>query len=255
LLGAAFGLAASPAAIADIMGFGDFSQFSINQADGASGPTVGPNTIRLTNQAEGESRSIFHRTRQPITEFQASFTYRASGTPTGEFGACFVIQNSGQGPQSVATPLASGIPTHFGYSDLWGTFANSVAISLEYGWLTNNSSSTGRYTHGFVGGGSNNTAPLNLFSGNPIDVSVTYNGTLLSVRQRDTVTNAVFDVGYLINIPQFVGRNDAYVGFTASTNRNTMTNQDFTNLQFRGVPEPSSLLLTATALAAFARRR
>lgn len=240
---------------ADIDGFGDFSQFSINQADAASGPTVGPNTIHLTNQAAGESRSIFHLTRQNISQFQASFTYQATGNPLNNFGACFVLQNSGAGPAAVAVPDASGITTRYGYSDLFGTFSDSVAVSLEYESLFDGSSSTARYQNGIVSGGSNNTAPMSLFSANPIDVDLSYNGTLLNVRQTDTVTQQTFELSYFVNIPAIVGGNFAYVGFTASTNANAATDQYFSDLQFHAVPEPATWIALLGLLGMIRRMR
>jgi hypothetical protein len=243
------------AAHADINGFGDFTQFQINQADGASGPTISPNTIRLTNQAANESRSIFHLTRQDVTQFDASFTYLAAGNPTSQFGACFVLQNSNSGPATVAAPNVSGIPTRFGYSDFFGTFNRSVAISLEFASLAPGSSSTARYQNAGVGGGSNNTAPVNLFSAHPIDVNVSYNGTLLSVRQFDTVTQQQFEIAYFVDIPAIVNSDLAYIGFTASTNANTATDQYFSNLQYHGIPEPATLATLLALVAASLRRR
>lgn len=248
-------LLAAASARADIMGFGDFSGFSINQDDNASGPTISSNTIHLTNQASGESRSIFHNTPQDITQFVASFTYRATGTPVGGFGSAFVLQNSGNGPNTVARAVVSGVTTRFGYSDFFGTFNRSVAVSLEHGSLGAGSSSTARYSNGAVGGGSNSTTPLILLSGNPIDVTLTYNGTLLHESLVDTVTGDSFAISYPVDIPSIVNGSTAYVGITASTNNNTATNQFFSNLQFTSIPEPATLSLLAFASLAMLRRR
>ncbi len=241
---------------ADIVGFGDFSGFSINQDDSASSPTISPNTIRLTNEATNESRSIFYNIPQDITQFVASFTYLETGTPTGRFGAAFVLQNSNNGPNTVAVAGASGVNTQFGYSDLFGTFQKSVAVSMEYGSLSVDSSSTARYSNGSVGGGSNLTSPLDFFSGNPIDVTLTYNGTILHESLVDTISGASFEVSYPVDIPAIVNGSTAYVGLTASTNGNSATNQDFSNLQFSSVPEPTalSLLIAGAALLGRCRR-
>lgn len=170
----------APAALADINGFGDFSGFSINQSDHASGPTLTANGIRLTGASSNQSRSIFALTPQTITQFAASFTYRAVGNPTpatiGRFGACFVLQNCVTGAQTVASVNSNVL----GYGDLENTFDVSAAVSLQYGYLTSSSSSTGMYHDGFVTGGSASTTPVNLFNGNPINVSLSYNGIILN---------------------------------------------------------------------------
>jgi len=59
---------------------------------------------------------------------------------------------------------------------------------------------------------------LNLHSGNPLAVTMTYNGTTLKMTITDTKTNATFSTSWTIDIPGTVGGNNAYVGFTASTN-------------------------------------
>jgi len=244
---------------ADISGFGTLNaaQWSVNVADGASAPTydVGTGTLHLTNQAAGESRSIFYNARQGITQFQASFTFRATGTPTNEFGACFVLQNSGGGSHTVAAPLVSGIGTRFGYSDFFGSFGNSIAVSLQSGSLGGGSSSTAAYMNGGVGGSSQSTSPLNLFSGNPIAVTLTYNGSLLQEHAVDTVTLAQFDTTYILNIASTVGNSLAYVGLTAASQANVSTDQYFSNFQFSSVPAPAAGPLLVIGASAFGRRR
>ena len=199
---------------AAIVGFGDFSGFGVNVADGGAAPTVSDNAILLTNQASGESRSVFYNARQNVAAFNASFTYQTTGSPSGAsgFGAAFVIQNAAGGARTVAAPSVSGIGTSFGYSDFYGTFQSSAAVSLERNSLSAGSSSTALYANGNVGGGSTATGPVNLFSGNPIRVSVAYTGALLTERLVDTVSGATFSQSYLVNIPSVVGSNLAYVG-------------------------------------------
>ena len=52
---------------------------------------------------------------------------------------------------------------------------------------------------------------------------VTYDGTTLSMNLLDLVTNKSFVLTKAINIPQIVGANTAYVGFTGSTGGLTAT--------------------------------
>ena len=94
VLAAFTGVLIPAVARADIIGFGDFSDFTINQDDSGAAPTISNGTIHLTGQASFESRSIFCNTRQDISQFTASFTYTPSGYANDPAGACFVLQNS-----------------------------------------------------------------------------------------------------------------------------------------------------------------
>jgi hypothetical protein len=230
---------------ASIMGFGDFSNFTFNQSDGASAPTVNPvtGTVQLTNNTSFEVRSVFDNTRQNISQFTASFVFQAKGTPenASEFGASFIVQNDSV--NEVAENI-EGVADQFGLNSFFGSFGRSVAISLEYGSVSNNSSATALYLDAGVGGGAATTSPVNLYSGDPIDVTLTYNGSLLHENLLDTTTSASFDAFYVTNIASTLGSSTAFVGFTANTT-NTSGSMDFSDLQFTNsaVPEPSSLAL------------
>jgi hypothetical protein len=56
-----------------------------------------------------------------------------------------------------------------------------------------------------------------LKSGDAMLAHVTYDGTTLSMTLTDQVTNKTFSLSKAINIPQVVGANTAFVGFTGST--------------------------------------
>lgn len=89
---------AGTAARADVNGFGDFSNFTINRNDTAAVSTLTPGvppggSIQLTNTGFPERRSIFYNTPQSITQFTASFTYQSAVTTFHDIGVCFVVQN------------------------------------------------------------------------------------------------------------------------------------------------------------------
>lgn len=275
---------------ASIVGFGDFSNFSVNQADADGAPVLNlaAQSIRLTGQSAPESRSIFNNTPQPITSFTASFTYQAIGSnpPVNEFdvfGACFIIQNSASGPGTVMPTGPYGTaPNRFGYGPTSGNapflppvYDHSVALSLERGVVSNGppfsgfspTSASGLYSGGVADGNGTNTTPFDIFSGHPINVTLTYNGSILSETLTDTVTSGTFSQAFPVNIPSLVGSTHAYVGFSASTAINNVLSGTadqaslFSNFQFTAVPEPGSLFMAGTAaaclivVAGFHRRR
>lgn len=153
-------LAGGTTAFGDISGFADFSQFRINQGDGAAAPGLGDGWIRLTSNTDEQRRSILHTTRQDISQFTASFTYRAIGSHNvSNFGACLVFQNNADGVRALGgTPLG------------YGGMTRSVATSLETGQHGFNA--TGVYRNGVVAGGAASVAPIDFLSGHDIDVTV-----------------------------------------------------------------------------------
>lgn len=237
LLAAAAAVALLPApAEADIIGFGDFSGFTINQTDTGSAPTISNGSILLTNQNAFENRSIFCNARQGISQFTASFTYTLSGYANDVAGACFVLQDS--------TAAATACGT---YNLAAGGISPSAEISLEI--RNGNPGWSGFYTNGNIGGGSPSTSPVNLYSGDPINVTLTYNGSILHENLLDTVTAASYDASYVTNLPSILGRSDAFVGITANSGDvNCRAAQNFSNFHFTSsVPEPSTLVMTFSA--------
>jgi hypothetical protein len=64
---------------------------------------------------------------------------------------------------------------------------------------------------------------VNLHSGDPFHAHFVYTGTTLSMTLTDTATNAAFSQSWTVNIPNLVGGNVAYVGFTGGTGGETAT--------------------------------
>lgn len=250
---------------ANISGFGDFSQFTINVDDSGSAPTLSPGSIQLTNNTGLESRSVFYNTPQSISQFSASFTYQNAGVTypnsgnNGIYGATFCLQNSAAGAAAVC---GNGVNA-FGYGNepFSPGIGTSAAITFE---MQPPPTLSGLYTNGNLGGGSLNTSPVNLVSGDPINVTLIYNGLVLHESLFDTVTSQSYDAFFAANLPSILGGPTAFVGVTASTgNSNTSSGSDgfqtFSNFQFNAgvAPEPASLtvLLMGAGATGMARPR
>lgn len=220
-----------PAARADINGFGNFSGFTINQNDGGSSPTVSGSTIQLTN-ANNETRDIFYNTPQNDSQFSASFIYRATsgfGSATGRIAGS---ANQSFGASGISFPNAT-----YGYDGFPG---KSIGITLE-----GQNNASGYYTDGVYGGGSPSVSPVNLSSGDPIDVTVKYNGSSIQESLLDLTTSASYSNTFLVltPIPTILGSSTAYVGLAASANGGN-AGEYIANLQYTSaVPEPSTMAL------------
>lgn len=243
-------------ASADIIGL-PIPGWQVNRWDAASAsPVDPPSSITLTTNTSGQSRSMFHVTKQSVAKFQASFTYRFTGTASSTMGAAFVLHNESGGATAVSAASVSGVPTQLGYFDSDGTFkGKSLAVTLQAGYLGAGSSSTGVYTGGSVGGGSTSTGPVNFFSGHAIRVVISYDGALLSMKATDLITGLVFNgPKSAINISSFVGGSSAFVGFTGSTNSNSGTTQTISDFSYL-VPSPGTTALLLPLAFGIRRRR
>jgi hypothetical protein len=234
--------ALSGLARADITGFGSFVGWRLNQVDSGSAPVLGDGSIRLTSQGgSAQARGLFYLTPQNVDRFTASFTYQAANlVGGGGYGAMFVLQNDPEGAAAIGGTAGS-----LAYNGI----NPSVAISLE---LSSGAlSRSGLYTGGTIGGGANPIGTLDLHSGHPIDVTLTYDGAQhLTVNYLDTISLASFDNLFLVDIPNKVGSSTALVGLTASTGGGGSAEQYFSDFRYCTVPEPASISLLAAGAVA-----
>src|SRR5262249_51729960 len=80
-----------------------------------------------------------------------------------------------------------------------------------------------------------------------IQVTLTYNGTTLTESLRDTVTGQTFTYDWLVNLPQILGGNTAYAGFTAGTGGASAI-QDILSWTYQSIPVPPVASLVATSM-------
>jgi hypothetical protein len=191
------------------------------------------------NYGQHQAGAAWYIAQQDITSFTTDFTFQiASGLPVPSItGITFCIQNSNSATNSLAPGVHASADTNLdGYGAYWSTgssnqqpIGNSVAIKFD---LNNDSeinypsggspSATGLYIKGGPSGGlipqnNMNSSGINLYSGHIMAAHIVYDGTILTLTLKDTVTNAQYRISWPINIPAVTGSNSAWVGFTSGT--------------------------------------
>ena len=164
--------------------------------------------LQLTTGGLWQGGSVWWNAPINVQAFTTSFEFQLSAAQANGF--TFAIQN-------VGTKALGGDSAGLGYQNI----QKSVAVKFNiYNYESEGDNSTGVYTDG--------EPPLTptvdltpsgiiLASGDVIKAQITYNGTTLTLSLHDTVTNDNFSMSKAINIPQIVGANTAYVGFTGGT--------------------------------------
>jgi hypothetical protein len=192
---------------------------------------VNGNNLQLTDGGMNEAGSAFTVTPVSVARFTTNFSFQLLN-PNAD-GITFTLQG-------VSPTALGGTGGGLGYAPdpgtgIGGAIGHSVAVKFD---LFNNSGegvdSTGLYTNG-----ADPTTPATDLSGSGIDmhsghvftVSMSYDGTTLTVTITDTTTGASATQTYAVNIPQTVGGGLAYVGFTGGTGGLTAT-QDITAWTF-----------------------
>ena len=190
--------------------------------------TVTNNLLQLTSLVN-QAGSAFWSTPVNIQAFSTSFNFQLVNAVADGF--TFTIQ--GFGPTALGS-LGSSL----GYgstSAKSGMTTSSLAVKFDiYNNAGEGNNSTGMYTNGAkptVPAVTIPTSTIVLRSGDVIQALLTYNGTTLTLSLTDTVTNKSFTQAFTVNIPQTVGGNTAYVGFTGGTGGSGAT-QNILNWSF-----------------------
>ena len=206
-------------------------QIEINK-NGCYTPVLNGSSLRMTTAATFEGTSGWYTTKQDITQFTTTFTFLFSGcTNPPADGLAFVIQNSSAGINALG-----GNGGGLGYltqNGITGNVTNSIAIMFDAylgtngvtGWATARSTipSPWNWNTTALGGGVQfKTGSCGSVVDDPMRVTVTYDGSVLSWTITNTVTHASFSQSETNaqlgnSIQAIVGSNTAYVGFTAGT--------------------------------------
>jgi hypothetical protein len=181
--------------------------------------------LQLTGGGTNEASSAFFATPLNIAKFSTVFTIQQTSA-SGD-GMMFVIQNAANGPKAVG-PAGSSLGYSYGPTQA-GAILNSLGVKFDlYSNSGEGPNSTGLYTSG-----ARPTTPaidltpsgIDLHSGHPITVQLTYDGTTLQIKLSDGVAAKSYSTSWTVNIPQLVGGTTAYVGFAASTGGATAIQQ------------------------------
>jgi hypothetical protein len=191
------------------------------------GATISGARLRLTDGGATEARSAFNTAPVSVTQFVTDFQFQLTN-PNAD-GITFTIQ--GVGPTAVG-PSGGGL----GYGpDSPGSapgIAKSVAIKFDlYSNAGEGVDSTGSYVNGAsptTPSSDMTSSGVNLHSGDIFQVHVTYNGTTLAWTVTDSTTGKLFSTSANVNIPNTVGGNTAFVGFTGGTGGQTATQEILT---------------------------
>jgi hypothetical protein len=174
--------------------------------NGGSG-IINNNVLQLTDGALGTARSAFFNTPMYIGAFRASFIYQ-DALGGGADGMTFCVQNDTRGPAALG---AGG----------GGLGVLGITPSAEFTMNIYDGSPGGPGISWGTNGGNGNPystpGTVNVASGDPIAVSLTYSGGSLAVTLTDTNTAATFTTNMPVgSIPAIVGAQTAYVGFTGA---------------------------------------
>jgi len=168
-------------------------------------------TVRLTS-APTQTASAFSNTRVTTARFSTTFQLRIhEGTqPNYADGVAFVLQAN--------SPAALGQGRGgLGYQGIGHSVAVKFSTFQHPG--DPSSSSTGLVLNGAnpAGGVDTTSSGVLLNSQDQKDITLMYDGTTLSVQIVDVPRMLTFATSFAVNIPQVIGSDTAYVGFTGAT--------------------------------------
>jgi len=205
-------------------------------------PTFFDNVLTITDGNGSEARSTFYPWPLYIGAFTASFTYQDT-TPGGggADGVAFVLQNDPRGPAALGgTGGALGLSGITPSAALTFNIYSGAAGGVGYSFGIN----------GANGAPYLSADPVNIAGGNPIDVSVVYDGGVLGLTLSDAMFGTTFTTSLPIDLPAILGADTAYVGISGATGGTTST-QTVSDFAFLSYPllmaepaEPDSVLLS-----------
>ena len=192
----------------------------------ASPPPVGSNilgngVLALTFNVGHESRSAWYDYPQNISSFSCTYTYQDLTPGTGGAdGVTFTVQNS---PGGTAAIGASGTTAGGDFAYVGGNVSPSAcfAINIYHGAGASGGLDADTIMFGVDGATPTTVPPMEAAApvvpdnGDPINISLFYDGSTLTATIEDTVTKASATISTQIDLAVIVG-SPAYIGFTGA---------------------------------------
>jgi hypothetical protein len=194
---------------------------------------ISGSNIVLTDTLHGiESAAAWFAPQVSVGTFSTTFTLNVSSVSGSNIGFCFVLQNYPQtntgtnlnwslgngpfgvtmvtgGPYTLTSPANGQSAGSLGYVQIF----NSIGIVFN---ITGNS--VGLYTNGaFPGGSQTAITGVSLSASTPIRITISYNGTALTLTMTQGANTFGLTLSSSINIPSIVGASTAWAGFSAAT--------------------------------------
>ena len=196
-------------------GFGGATGLTFN----GSATNVDDTRLQLTTGLANQAGSAFYNTPTNIQAFTTDFAFQLSNAQADGF--TFTIQN-------VAPTALGGSGSSLGYgpspnTGTTGGIGKSIAIKFDFfNDSGEGTDSTGLYVNGVaptVPALDMTSSGVLLNSGDTITAHITYDGYNLAVTLTDIVVNKTFyHLFSPVDIPDTLGSNLAYIGFTGSSN-------------------------------------
>ena len=172
--------------------------------------------LRLTNGGVGQLASTWYTNKLNIQAFTTAFSFQLTNAHADGF--TFTVQN-----HSTTSIGPGGAGLGYGATSPGGNpgITKSVAVKFDlYNNFGEGVDSTGLYVNGAsptIPASDMTTSGVNLHSGDIFNVRISYDGKKLSMQVADVTTQKSFQASWPVDIPNTIGSDTAYVGFTAGT--------------------------------------
>lgn len=222
--------------------------WSFNGVQGAnpSPATIAGNALTLTIDAGSTARSAWYNYPLYVGAFYASFVYLDAFDGGSADGTCLVLQNDPRGTSALGGAGGSlGVSGVTPSVELELNIYAGVPANLEgVGFGVDLNGALGNLGGPYV----TNTGALHIDSGNPINVSVLYDGQTIHLTMTDPVAPATYTTNMTVgSVPTFLGTNIAWVGFTGADG-GVFSEQVVSNFFYVPIPTLSALKTSSNAI-------
>jgi hypothetical protein len=213
----------SPTALATFTIVGPGATVNYGNGFSSNGLTLNGNAtfngtrLRLTDGGTTEASSVFATSPISVQNFTTDFVFQMSSATAD--GLTFTIQND-----AVTALGSSGAGLGYGPDpNVHGSQGIPKSVAIKFDLYDNggaNANSTGFYARGETPIGHDTVltpSGITLSSGDTFDAHLSYDGTTLRMTLTDLNTGSTFKGGFTVNIPNYLGSNTAWIGFTAGT--------------------------------------